>query len=107
MQSNAATGFGFFAGGAILLGGGFALFRWVNLQRIATYIAEETSPAMKIGSEAMAEGLSKGLMQSGGIPIKMSGQPTESAPKLMIKYQSCGTLNDEQATFCDHCGQPL
>ena len=40
--------------------------------------------------------------EGGGIDITV-----HSDTNVRIKCRNCGTLNDENATFCDNCGSPL
>src|SRR5271157_462137 len=88
--------------GIVLLGVGGTLcmigiryYFWANIGRISTYIAQETAPAATITSRAFAHGMSEGLNEGGGVPVKVIGEPATSSQKIMIKCRSCGALNDE------------
>lgn len=108
-------------GAGIIAVGAFIVFPVIFIviithqREITRYVMEETGRAMgstsdealegygrviSKGTEAMASGISK----AGGIKLDID---TSSEQKIMIKCRSCGTLNDEDAKFCDECGEPL
>jgi len=108
-------------GGGLLAGGMFLLLPSIFIlviahqREITRYMVEETGRAMgstsdealngygrviSRGTEAMASGISK----AGGIKLDVD---TRSEQKIMIKCRKCGTLNDEDAKFCDECGETI
>ena len=92
------TAFIYLVPGLFLLSGGACVFRFVLIGRFAKFIADETSPAVSKFSESAMTGVKK----AGGIDVNVS-----TPEKIMIKCQLCGTLNDEDAAYCDNCGEKL
>jgi hypothetical protein len=79
-----------------IIGAGVLRFGFIG--RVSKYIADETGPAISSVSESITKGVKKG----GGIDITV-----HSDSNIRIKCRNCGTLNDEDATYCDNCGSPL
>ncbi len=84
--------------GMILFGiGGWAL-RLGLVRPVAGYVASEASPAIRVGAEALGEGLRSSM-----------GPITAASPATVVrvKCRNCGYLDTEDATYCSKCGQPL
>jgi len=105
-------GFGFLAGGMFITMFGAISLIIAHRREITRFMVEETGMALEQtsdraldgygrviskGSEALASGLSKG----GGIQVNVQSDEKEV---IKIKCRECGTLNDEDAKFCDECG---
>ncbi|MCK4281204.1 MAG: zinc ribbon domain-containing protein [Candidatus Lokiarchaeota archaeon] len=84
-------------------------------REILRYTVEETGMALGTADEQALDGYGRvisigteaaatGIGRAGGIKLDVK---TTSPQKIMIKCRACGTLNDEDAKFCDECGQPL
>ncbi len=108
-------GMGVLAGGMFLVLPSIFLLFMAHQREITKYMVEETGRAMgstsdealdglgrviSRGTEAMASGISK----AGGIKLDVD---TRSEQKIMVKCRKCGTLNDEDAKFCDECGETI
>ena len=105
----------------LMAGGGFSIIISLNILRYAyrrrfvSYAVEETGQGLGQvsdraldgigrvigkGSEAVANGINK----AGGLRIN-AGQDIKEI--VVVKCRNCGEKNDEDANFCDNCGQPL
>lgn len=84
-------------------------------REIFRYTVEETGMALGTADEQALDGYGRvisksteaaatGISKAGGIKLDVK---TTSPQKIMIKCRACGTLNDEDAKFCDECGEPL
>lgn len=76
--------------GVLLLIIGFGLVGLGLLGKYATYVAEETSPAITTASQAFAKGLTG-----------------ESKEVVKIKCPNCVYLESEDAEFCSKCGKKI
>lgn len=65
---------------------------------ISKYLADETAPAVSTDTKAVT----KGVRDTGGLKFEIVKEP-----KVMIRCRNCGELNDEDANYCDECGEPL
>ena len=98
-------GFSSFSSGSIMifgLGGfmvviGFGLISISIVRPVSKYYATEASPAIKIASQSVGEGL------------KQSGFGVSQQPKQIIKVKCphCGYLESEDADFCSKCGKKI
>lgn len=84
--------------GAFLAIIGIGLLRFGFIGRVSKYIADETGPAIS----SVSESITRGVKEGGGMDVTV-----HSDTKIQIKCRNCGTLNDEDATYCDNCGSPL
>ena len=95
-------GFAIAAVGIALLGiGGWAL-RFGLIRPVASFVAEEASPALTTASAAIGRGL-------GEAGLRMASPASAPAVRTVVKVKCthCGHLNEESARFCDDCGKPL
>lgn len=100
--SHAMTGFAILAVGMVLLGlGGWAL-RFGLIQPVASFVAEEASPAIETASRAVGRGLGEARQEFGTPPATSAVQTV-----VKVKCKNCGYLDSEDATYCSKCGQPL
>ena len=90
------------------------LFRVAYHREILRYGYEETGMALGTASEKAVDGygriigkgseaLASGIKSAGGIKLDID----TNKPIIKIKCKACGTLNDEDAKYCDECGQPI
>jgi len=109
------TGGGLLAGGMFLLLPSIFILFVAHQREITRYMVEETGRAMGSTSDEALDGYSRvisrgteaiasGISKAGGIKLDID---TNSEQKIKIKCRSCGTLNDEDAKFCDECGEPI
>ena len=75
---------------------GFGLISWTLVRPISKYYATEASPAIKIASKSLAEG----LKESG-----VAGPQQKEVIK--VKCPHCGYLDSEDAEFCSKCGKKI
>jgi hypothetical protein len=80
----------------VIIGAGVLRFGFIG--RVSKYIADETGPAIS----SVSESITRGVKEGGGIDITV-----HSESNIRIKCRNCGTLNDENATYCDNCGSQL
>ncbi len=104
----------FFAGGvAIIIT--LMMFSMAYQREITKYAYEEAGMALGTASERAVDGygriigkgseaMTRGIRNAGGIKHDVD---THKEQVIMIKCQACETLNDEDAKFCDKCGQPI
>ncbi len=102
-----------FAGVAFLMFGGMLLYYSV-VGRVASYFADEYSPAIETGTEAFGAGITRGIQRGGGLKFQIEStdqQPVSSARQqkevIKIKCRSCGYLETEDAEFCSKCGNKI
>jgi len=87
----------------------------IHRREITKYIIEEGGMALGSADEEALDGYGriiskgseavvKGFKNAGGINFSSDNKPTD---KIMIKCRECGTLNDENAQFCDRCGKQI
>lgn len=98
-------GFTSFSSGSFIifgLGGfmvviGFGLISISIVRPVSKYYATEASPAIKIASQSLGEGL------------KESGFGSSKEPNQIIKVKCphCGYLDSEDAEFCSKCDKKL
>jgi hypothetical protein len=75
---------------------GFGLISFSLIRPVSKYYATEATPAIKIASEAIGEGL------------KDSGVGrTQTKEVIKIKCPHCGYLESEDAEFCSKCGKKI
>jgi len=85
-----------FATGGFLLVIGFGLLSLSIVRPISKYYISEASPAIKMASNSIGEGL------------KESGfQVTQEKEVIKIKCPNCGYLESEDADFCSKCGKKI
>lgn len=101
-------------GGLVLIIIGAILLYVSFIRRVASYYAEELSPALETATDAVGAGITRGIQRSGGIKldIQTSGQAQHSSPVeprevIKIKCRSCGYLETEDADFCSKCGKKM
>lgn len=80
----------------IVIGGGLLRFGYIG--KVSKYIADETGPAIS----SVTKSITSGIKEGGGIDLTV-----HSDTNIKIKCRNCGTLNDEEATYCDKCGSQL
>lgn len=108
-------GFGFLAPGMFILIPGLYLVFLANWGKLAQYAYEEGGRAMsKVSDNAIngfgriigkgSEAMATGIQNAGGVKFDID---TNKEQVIKIKCRACGTLNDENAKFCDQCGQPI
>lgn len=101
--------------GVIMLMVTMMMFFRAHQRGIIKYAYEETGMALGTASERAVDGygriigkgteaMAKGLQNAGGIKLDVD---THKEQIIKIKCQACGTLNDENAKFCDECGQSI
>ena len=84
-------------------------------REIIRYGYEETGMALGTASKTAVDGygriigqgseaLASGIKSVGGIKLNVD---TNKEQIIKIKCRACGTLNDEDAKYCDECGQPI
>jgi len=106
---------GCFFGGGVMIMITLVLFSMAFQREITKYVYEEAGMALGTASERAVDGygriigkgseaLAKGIKSAGGIKLDVD---THKEQVIKIKCQACGTLNDEDAKFCDKCGQPI
>jgi hypothetical protein len=110
-----------FNGFAMMAGGGFMAFFggmlvYVSfLGRVATYMARETRPAVRIAGSGLGQGVAEGIREGGGIEVDHNNEDEEdeeagSGKKkevIRIKCRECGFLETEDAEFCSKCGKRM
>ena len=112
---NAFIGISLLAAGGFMTMGGLYMTVLINQRGITKYFIEEGGMAMGTADEEALDGygriirkgtgaMAKGLDDAGGIRISLDNDTKE---KIMVKCRECGTLNDENAQFCDQCGKLL
>jgi len=85
-----------FAAGGFLTMIGFMLVGLTLIRPYSKYLATEASPAIKIASESLGEGL------------KESGIGTGQQKEIIkVKCPHCGYLDSEDAEFCSKCGKKI
>ncbi|MFX0134583.1 MAG: zinc ribbon domain-containing protein [Candidatus Hodarchaeota archaeon] len=106
---------GCFFGGGVGIIIALALFSMAYQRAITKYAYEETGMALGTASERAVEGygriigkgseaMTRGIRNAGGIKHDVDIKEREI---IKIKCQACGALNDEDANFCDNCGQAI
>jgi hypothetical protein len=106
---------GCFFGGAVGIMIALALFSMAYQRAITKYALEETGMALGTASEKAVDGygriigkgseaVTRGIRDAGGIKLDVD---TKEKEVIKIKCQACGTLNDEDANFCDNCGTTI
>ena len=101
--------------GLIMTFGAIYLTVVIHQREITKYFVEEGGMALGTAHEEALDGygrviskgseaMAKGLKAGGGINISLDNNTKE---KIMVKCRECGTLNDENAQFCDNCGKKL
>jgi hypothetical protein len=100
-----------FAGSALLGFGGMLLYISF-IGRVASYYAQELSPAIDTASSAMGAGISRGIKESGGIKLDTGDSipsitSATSQEIIKIKCRNCGYLETEDADICSKCGQKI
>ncbi|MBN1280327.1 MAG: zinc ribbon domain-containing protein [Candidatus Thermoplasmatota archaeon] len=94
-----------FAIGLILcMFGGYLIF-FSKLGNVASYVANETAPAVGTVTHAVGKGLMSGVNEAGGIQLNVQGMSGKEVIK--VKCSHCGYLESEDAEFCSKCGKPL
>jgi len=88
---------GCFFGGAVGIMIALALFSMAYQRAITKYALEETGMAL-------GTAVTRGIRNAGGIKLDVD---TKEKEVIKIKCQACGTLNDEDANFCDNCGTQI
>lgn len=89
------------------------LFRIAYHREIIRYGYEETGMALDTASERAVDGygriigkgseaVARGIKSAGGIKLDVDSNKEQI---IMVKCKACGTLNDENAKYCDECGQ--
>lgn len=84
--------------GMFLIVIGIGLLRFGYIGKVSKYIADETGPAIS----SVTKSITSGIKEGGGIDLTV-----HSDTNIRIKCRNCGTLNDEEATYCDKCGSQL
>ncbi|MFX1593212.1 MAG: zinc-ribbon domain-containing protein [Promethearchaeota archaeon] len=106
---------GCFFGGGVGIMIALASFSMAYQRSITKYAYEETGMALGTASERAVDGygrmigkgseaMTRGIRNAGGIKYDVDIKEKEI---IKIKCRACGTLNDEDAKFCDNCGQPI
>ena len=106
---------GCFFGGGVMIMISLMLFFRAYQREIIKYSYEEAGMALGTASERAVDGygriigkgteaMAKGIQKAGGIKIDVD---THKEEVIKLKCQACGTLNDEDAEFCDKCGQSI
>ncbi|MFX1487643.1 MAG: hypothetical protein ACFFBI_00725 [Promethearchaeota archaeon] len=112
MLFGGATAGSWFGGGVCIIIALILLIRAYQ-REIVRYGYEETGMALGTASEEAVNGygriigkgseaLARGIKSAGGLDINTSKEQI-----IKIKCRACGTLNDEDAKYCDQCGQPI
>ena len=107
--------FGTLVPGAFLSMIGLFLTIVAHQRNITRYAIEETGMALGGASEKALDGygrviskgseaMASGIRNAGGLKFDVSKSGEQ---KIMIKCTLCGTLNDEEAAFCDNCGEKI
>ncbi|MBY9018153.1 MAG: zinc ribbon domain-containing protein [Candidatus Lokiarchaeota archaeon] len=107
--------FGMLVPGAFLSIIGLFLTIVAHQRNITRYAFEETGMALGGASEKALDGygrviskgseaMASGIRNAGGLKFDVSKSGEQ---KIMIKCTLCGTLNDEEAAFCDNCGEKI
>lgn len=102
----------FLGGGLFLVFIGIFALIMAHRRQITRYMVEETGMALGGVSDQSLDGYGKviskgteamasGIQQAGGLKINVE---TDEKTIIKIKCRECGTLNDEDAKFCDECG---
>lgn len=91
-----------FAGGGVLAVVGFAFFNLGFMGASARYAAGETMPVVKDSASYLTDG--EGVL---GVGRTIDDAGATTAPKAGPYCRACGQRNDDEARFCDACGQPL
>ncbi len=100
--AHAITGFAIAAVGMVLMGiGGWAL-RFGLIRPVASFVAEEASPALETASMAIGRGWGEGRSSVGSTPVAPAVETV-----VKVKCKNCGYLDSEDATYCSKCGQKL
>lgn len=88
--------------GFVMIGFGFQMSVAGRAGGITKYFARESAPATRIMTEAVAEGFSRGLHESG------IGSSRETVKEVIkIRCPHCGYLETEDADYCSKCGKSL
>lgn len=90
--------FGCLVPGMFLTVIGLGTLRVGYVGKMSKYIADETGPAIS----SVTKSITSGIKEAGGIDLT-----GHSDTIIRIKCRNCGTLNDEEATYCDNCGSQL
>lgn len=92
-----------FVGGGFLAVIGFACINLGFMGASARYAAGETMPVVKDSASYLTDG--EGVL---GVGRTVDDRATEAASLRTGPYcRACGQRNDDDARFCDACGQPL
>ena len=84
-------------------------------REILRYGYEETGMALGTASERAVDGFGRiigkgseavasGIKNAGGIKLDVVSDKEQI---IMVRCKACGTLNDEDAKYCDECGQRI
>ena len=109
------VGMGCLAPGMFMVMPGLFLLCVANQRKIARYGYEEAGMALSEASGTAVDGygrviskgseaMVKGMRDAGGLKIDVN---TNKEQIIKIKCQACGTLNDENAKYCDQCGAAI
>lgn len=93
--------------GIPLLGVGLTITKFAYMGAVFRYMAGETAPVGKDTFNYMAEGTKEGVRTvAHAVGEGLSSGMNESTPskKLCTK---CGVENDQDAKFCDNCGEQI
>lgn len=102
-------------GGAVCIMIALILLTRAYQREIVRYGYEETGMALGTASEQAVDGygriigkgseaLARGIKSADGLKLDIN---TSKEQIIKIKCRACGTLNDEDAKYCDQCGQPI
>jgi hypothetical protein len=112
-EESSAGMFKIFIGFVMLMIGGMLLYYSV-IGRVASYFADEVSPAIHTVTEAAGSGFSRGTQRGGGIKFDLHssgqshvGQASKQREIIKIKCRNCGYLDTEDADFCSKCGHKI
>ena len=97
------TGLFVFAAGGIMAVVGFGFLNAGFLGTAARYGAIETMPVVKDSASYLTDG--QGILGVGRTAD--DGRPASSTAAGGPFCRSCGTRNDQEARFCDGCGQSI
>jgi len=109
------VGFAFLAPGMFMILPGLFLLSVANMGKMARFTYEEGGRAMsKVSNKAIdgygrvigksTEAMAKWVRSAGGINLDID---TNKEQVIKVRCRACDTLNDENAKFCDECGQPI
>lgn len=101
--------------GSICIMATFMLLRVAYHREILRYGYEETGMALGTASERAVDGygriigkgseaVASGIKSAGGIKLDVVSNKEQI---IKIRCKACGTLNDEDAKYCDECGQQI